>query len=485
MGSGRYNLPAVIVATSETNETSTLYAALAVISNFAASAVPSTNITIDGVTRQPMSIEELSFVTFEVCVQQQGWIIPATTNGAYLSCPGAPALNMTPVSFSEPEQLAMYLPENINCNSDARTLFGDTSSTIAKSLLTDMSAAASSLWEYNANDLKRVKALYGNQWQNSWTRLYEKGDLVELDLTFFEGIQTSVDAWDVAAHVLHKYKRDLASGKVQLVAIAVRLSNAPGPYPKRFMVYTPSKSKSAFILAMSMARTAMTMHLVWAGHFFNLHIIQGAFEYSLLNTIEQGVPCSDGSNVTHPLRQLLDHYTCPQYLAPFDFNVIDLSRFLAPHVPVTFNADERLLQLWNAYQQHNPLPGVTDFWGTTPASLARRSGLDASRFTSKGGEAWDLYPNLKLLIDLEAISTKFSKAALTAMYGTYSAVAADQKVNALAAAMIDPVRGNLRRINPSNKLDTIDKLASASGLVITLTFSSGQKGGKEWDMHIL
>ncbi|GAX83572.1 hypothetical protein CEUSTIGMA_g10997.t1 [Chlamydomonas eustigma] len=159
---------------------------------------------------------------------------------------------MTPVSFSEPEQLAMYLPENMNCNSDARTLFGDTSSTIAKSLLTDMSAAASSLWDYNANvgwsvasifhnvssakDLKRVKALYGNQWQNSWTRLYEKRDLVELDLTFFEGIQTSVDAWDVAAHVLHKYKRDVASGKVQLVAVAVRLSNAPGPYPKRFMV---------------------------------------------------------------------------------------------------------------------------------------------------------------------------------------------------------------------------------------------------------
>jgi hypothetical protein len=66
-------------------------------------------------------------------------------------------------------------------------------------------------------------------------------------------------------------------------------------------------------------------------------------------------------------------------LAPFDFNVIDLSRFLDPHVPVTFNTDERLLELWNAYQQKNPLPGVTDFWGTMPASLAKKSGLDASR----------------------------------------------------------------------------------------------------------
>jgi hypothetical protein len=101
------------VANSLANETATLYAALAVISNFAADAVPSTNVTIDGVTRQPMSVEELNFVDFEVCVQQQGWIIPASTNGVYQACPGAPALNMTPVSFTAPEQLAMYLPVNM------------------------------------------------------------------------------------------------------------------------------------------------------------------------------------------------------------------------------------------------------------------------------------------------------------------------------------------------------------------------------------
>jgi hypothetical protein len=46
--------------------------------------------------------------------------------------------------------------------------------------------------------------------QSSWTKLYEKGDLVELDLTFFEGIQTKAEAWVVAAHVLHKYKRDVS-----------------------------------------------------------------------------------------------------------------------------------------------------------------------------------------------------------------------------------------------------------------------------------
>jgi hypothetical protein len=59
--------------------------------------------------------------------------------------------------------------------------------------------------------------------------------------------------------------------------------------------------------------------------------------------------------------------------------------------------------------------------------------------------------------------------ALTALYGSDSAVASDQRVQDFAAAMIDPERGNLGRINPSNKLDTIHKLASASGLAITLT----------------
>jgi hypothetical protein len=47
--------------------------------------------------------------------------------------------------------------------------------------------------------------------QSSWTQLYSKGDLVELDLTFLQGIQTNPNSWVVAAHVLHKYKRDVSS----------------------------------------------------------------------------------------------------------------------------------------------------------------------------------------------------------------------------------------------------------------------------------
>jgi hypothetical protein len=39
-------------------------------------------------------------------------------------------------------------------------------------------------------------------------------------------------------------------------------------------VYTPSKSKTAFVLAMSMARTSMAMHVIWTGHVFHLHLIQ-------------------------------------------------------------------------------------------------------------------------------------------------------------------------------------------------------------------
>jgi hypothetical protein len=81
------------------------------------------------------------------------------------------------------------------------------------------------------------------------------------------------------------------------------------------------------------------------------------------------------SAIIHPSSNPLGN----RYLAPFNFEIFNYSQFEAPHLPVTFNTDERLLQLWNAYQQKNPLPGVTDFWGVTPKSLAKRSGLDSRR----------------------------------------------------------------------------------------------------------
>jgi hypothetical protein len=105
-----------MVARSEINETADLYAAMAVLSNYEANTVPSTNITINGITRHPMSVDKLSdSATLEVCVQQQGWIIPSNSlvNGVNKPCTGAPALNLTPVSFTAPEQLAMYLPLNM------------------------------------------------------------------------------------------------------------------------------------------------------------------------------------------------------------------------------------------------------------------------------------------------------------------------------------------------------------------------------------
>ncbi|GAX80326.1 hypothetical protein CEUSTIGMA_g7764.t1 [Chlamydomonas eustigma] len=81
-----------------------------------------------------------------------------------------------------------------------------------------------------------------------------------------------------------------------------------------------------------------------------------------------------------------------------------------------------------------------------------------------------MYPNLRLYLDLEEAATTFTKAALTAKYGTDdAAVAADQSVQNFASTLIDPKGGNVGRINPSNRLDTIDKLAALSAQTITLT----------------
>ena len=44
--------------------------------------------------------------------------------------------------------------------------------------------------------------------QGSWTQLARSGRLLELDLTYVEGLTPYPDVWNVAAHVLLQYDRD-------------------------------------------------------------------------------------------------------------------------------------------------------------------------------------------------------------------------------------------------------------------------------------
>jgi hypothetical protein len=98
------------------------------------------------------------------------------------------------------------------------------------------------------------------------------GRLAELDLTFVSGWRpqgSSIDAangggWVIAAHALLQLRADAATGgAVGLRVMALVLSDADGGPGAAAQVYTPARSKTAFILAMACMRAAYTTQIIW------------------------------------------------------------------------------------------------------------------------------------------------------------------------------------------------------------------------------
>eukprot|EP00798_Chlamydomonas_sp_ICE-L_P017220 gene17220-23542_t len=411
----------------------------------------------------------LAVLTGSACVLEQGWIQGQSVSP--VACPGSPPINtsLLNIKFPEPENLVTMHPSNRGLSS-----FIPEGQRQARLFYTDVDVAADSLWIVNtqvyapmlwyknittSSEIERLQVMYGDKWNPEWEELAAQGDLVGFDLMWYNGMGTGPsgnpdDRWNIACHCIMQYMEDPAEyrGVPALLRVkAVLLGNANGSTDTE--LFTPELSESAFILAMSAVRNAYTTALIWYGHVFQLHIIQGAAMYAIYNTVE---PESPVGMATHPVRQLLDPYLDPSYLLQFHASLF--GGFSAP--PPTPISQQDLPLFFNAFVERgvgSPLDGPT-FFSTKPNQQLKWSGLDKSRFSEEGMPPWYGFRLASTLLEVFDLCKTAVKSSLDKYYPDDASVRNDKSLQAMRKAMLDPLGSNMIQITSDNKLDTRAKL---------------------------
>jgi hypothetical protein len=475
--------------------------------------------TIGGVTRPIVSTTHARVP--QVCVLKFGWITP----NRLPACPGTPAVSPDSINVAFPSLEAavdaMPLPyanassyrararEQIasafaSAEGAAQASFDSTQAAYSTMLLIKNVTRASA-----PGRLAKLQALYGpGEWLAEWTALAEAGDLVEIDLTYTQGMAATTPGpdsanttgwWNVAAHALfaartntratcttpgpdpanaQKEQKDLKTDqqpkdrkkepqqqqreagqtggcvRTTLRPLAIRLSNQPSN-PGAALVYTPQKSETAYIAASVALRQAITNAVIWVGHVFNLHIYNVAATLALYNEV-------DSANAPYyssaPLRQVLDFWADPTYVSNFH-SFLFLSGYAGG--PGTAVGVPDLPNLWQHWSSAQGPSGATWASNMMRAQLAA-SGLSELRFRGAGGKgSWEGLPAAAYHLKMRQLASDYATAAINAAYADDAAVAADAQVQAMAATLCDPEGSNVVELQPGGgcSLDTRAKLA--------------------------
>eukprot|EP00798_Chlamydomonas_sp_ICE-L_P021574 gene21574-28572_t len=372
-------------------------------------------LTLPASSRHNLS-DTFGIITDTACVVEQGWI--QGQNVPPVACPGSPPINasLVDVRFPEPEDLVTMYPSNRGLSS-----FLPEGQRQARLFYTDVNAAAGSLWIVN-------------------TQVYAP-------MLWYKNITTASEIERL------QYMEDPAMyrGVPALLRVkAVILGNANGS--TKTELFTPKLSESAFILAMSAVCNAYTATLIWYGHVFQLHIIQGAAMYAIYNTVEPDAPVG---MATHPVRQLLDPYLDPSYI--FQFHAA-LFAGIAPGPPTATNLED-LPMFFNAFVEagvDSPLDGPT-FFSTKPNQQLKWSGLDEGRFSEEGMQPWYGFRLASTLLEVFDRCKSAVKSS-NKYYPDDASVRNNQSLQAMRKAMLDPLGSNMIQITSDNKLDTRAKL---------------------------
>eukprot|EP00798_Chlamydomonas_sp_ICE-L_P019416 gene19416-26073_t len=436
-------------------------------------------------------------VTNNACTIKQGWINTQHAVEAR-ACPGSPPIDKSLINltFNEPEMLALMHPQNKGLGPFTRQVQAE-----ARQLYTDVNAAADSLWLVNTQvyaptlwyknittpaEIERLQEMYGDKWDPEWEELAARGDLVGFDLLFYNGMGTGpsgnpMDRWNNACHCMMRYMEEPAQyrgSRVPVRVIAVLLGNVDGSTDTE--LFTPELSETAFILAMSAVRSAFTAAMIWYGHTFQLHAIQGAAMYSLYNAVE---PVTPVGLATHPVRQLLDPYLDPSMIfelhstlwagginpPPTAANLVDMPLFF-----------DTLVSGGKA----SPLDGPT-FFSTRPDQQLKWSGLDESRFAEDSMPPWFRFEQASQLLEVFETCKDAVVSALQQYYPDDAAVRNDQSLQAWRKAMLDPLGGNMIQITVDNRLDTQAKLLEVCANLIYQSVVHNAAKLQDWTGYLI
>lgn len=196
---------------------------------WAGGVAPGTNWTIGGVTRPVLSTMHARVPP--TCVLTQGWVSPYNAK----PCPTSPAIDdsTNQASFPSLAATAEAIPLPYGTAESYRPIaarqaeqaFGSAAGAAQAVFDSQQTAYASVLFLKNVTRsaapgrLADLQALYGAEWQADWTTIAAAGNLVEVDLTYVQGMMSSRPDqawWNVAAHGLFAARTEAVPCKASL-----------------------------------------------------------------------------------------------------------------------------------------------------------------------------------------------------------------------------------------------------------------------------
>jgi hypothetical protein len=304
--------------------------------------------------------------------------------------------------------------------------------------ITDPQEATSQFWPrlrnsalpYNLLVLQKLNvasaSAFQNNFEGSWLPEYDgllqAGKLYGIDMTIFSDFGPQHLSNGTVRFTPSTMTLLQMDDQKNLTPIAVLVADPTNVNNEQ--VYTPSSP--AWIYGLLAAQTSLTVHGIWIGHVYTLHLVTAAMQMTMLNTLPP----------TNIIYQLL----APQfnYLICFDLVLLVGWSNLAP--PTSISDTGKFLTLCNRYDANH------DFFATDPANMLAASNIVAEDFTDPliDKQPWNLYPNVQKMLGLWEATANYVSAVVDAGYPTDAAVAADTDLTNWIDAASAQSSGNIR-----------------------------------------
>jgi hypothetical protein len=273
-----------------------------------------------------------------------------------------------------------------------------------------------------------IRQRFGSAWTDDHASLLSAGRLYAIDMSLFESLRpNTVDGFTrftPASVTLLEYQPASKS----LKPILIRVSGEDGAGAQIYSRATATES--TWLYAMLAAKTSITVHGIWLGHVYPLHLITAAMLMTMHNELPR----------THPVRELL----APQsdFLVGFDDVLLLLWRQITP--PTSVSTPFQFLELINEFGNGRP------FAADNPRQAIAHLGLEAADFTNDPNTPWDQYPMVAYLLQVWNASESYVSAVVDASYATDRSVRQDRHLQNWFVAAQDELTGNVQSLPELN-----------------------------------
>lgn len=303
------------------------------------------------------------------------------------------------------------------------------------SILTDPDAASEQFWPMIANHglaynllilqkvndatIDEMKKVFRSVWDEI-EPIYDSNNLFAIDLRIFCNWDTSkvknFDRWTPSSLIL--LKQDPSSKKITPIAIYVSAKDQINA-----QIFTrKTATDTAWIWALTAARTSVTVYGIWLGHVYHWHIVSASMQMTLFNEVKE----------SHPLRKLLDPQS--KSLIGFDAALLLLWKSIGP--PTSFSSGELFLELTNTFANGR------NFFDDDPKVTLEKFGIVESDFTVS--EPWDQFPIARDLLKIWDISERFADEFVKNTYTSDKEVFNDIQLQNWMKQSANPAQGNVR-----------------------------------------